>query len=395
MKKIVTITMVKDEEDIIEVFARYTLKYAYKMVVIDNGCSDATIPILENLISEGKPIELYSEADCYYDQERIENKYLKKVAEEESFDFIIPLDADEFLYPENGDFSILDNLSDNQLILIDWLTYCLDKDKTIVNPIKDISLVRRGEKPYTKIIVPKKIITKDFNLEMGHHDAVTEFGKVTESRIKMAHFPVRSKEQIRHKMFMAKIGQLMSENESVSAGHIMPILHDIEIGTFDVVKHSKEYALREGEEKNVYYDDSLLFMPWDEVEIATRYSEIYIETEEIKLFKFMEIMALQNIADRYREKESIDIIAFGPGKYFRELMNSKKIEKYNLIMCVDSNEEKEYQKFEERLIIAPDKLKYIRFDKIVINQKYEREIRDTLKRLYIDESKIVREDELI
>ena len=50
MKKMITLTMIKNEADIVETFVRYTMNYAYKMVIVDNGCTDGSREILEKLI---------------------------------------------------------------------------------------------------------------------------------------------------------------------------------------------------------------------------------------------------------------------------------------------------------------------------------------------------------
>ena len=65
MKKIFTVSMIKNEADIVETFVRYTMNFAIKMFFIDNGCSDGSIEILRKLINEGFDIEIYSEAQIF------------------------------------------------------------------------------------------------------------------------------------------------------------------------------------------------------------------------------------------------------------------------------------------------------------------------------------------
>lgn len=47
MNKIVAITMVKNEEDIIESFIRYTLTFADMILVVNHSSDDSTGEILE------------------------------------------------------------------------------------------------------------------------------------------------------------------------------------------------------------------------------------------------------------------------------------------------------------------------------------------------------------
>ena len=101
MRKIITLTMIKNESDIVEVFVRYTMNFAKKMIFIDNGCEDGSIEILKALIKEGFDLEIYTEAHQFYEQYLIENKYIKKIVSEYEFDFLLPLDVDEFLACDN------------------------------------------------------------------------------------------------------------------------------------------------------------------------------------------------------------------------------------------------------------------------------------------------------
>ena len=110
MKKMITLTMIKNEADIVETFVRYTMNYAYKMVIVDNGCTDGSREILEKLIEEGFNIEIFTEANVFYEQMFLENKYIRKINATEEFDYLVPVDVDEFLYPQNGNWSIFEEI---------------------------------------------------------------------------------------------------------------------------------------------------------------------------------------------------------------------------------------------------------------------------------------------
>lgn len=56
MKKIVAISMVKNEMDIIESFVRHTLGFADLLIVADHKSTDRTREILESLQAEGLPL---------------------------------------------------------------------------------------------------------------------------------------------------------------------------------------------------------------------------------------------------------------------------------------------------------------------------------------------------
>lgn len=101
--KIVSFTMVNNEAEIIESFVRYNYNFVDQMVIIDNGCTDNTIEIINRLKrEEDYKIDVYDESLEVYDQFRLDNKYLKKILAEYNADIILPLDADEFISGEDN-----------------------------------------------------------------------------------------------------------------------------------------------------------------------------------------------------------------------------------------------------------------------------------------------------
>ena len=95
MNKIAVVSMVKNEEDIIESFVRHALQFADKLFICDHKSSDRTRDILDALKSEGLSIEISSFDRDEKAQSEITNKLLNH-AFSEGFDLVIPLDADEF-----------------------------------------------------------------------------------------------------------------------------------------------------------------------------------------------------------------------------------------------------------------------------------------------------------
>ncbi|ENU81550.1 hypothetical protein F975_00158 [Acinetobacter sp. ANC 3789] len=51
--------MVKNEEDIIENFIRWNMKFLDSLYIIDNNSTDGTVDIINQLISEGFNITLW------------------------------------------------------------------------------------------------------------------------------------------------------------------------------------------------------------------------------------------------------------------------------------------------------------------------------------------------
>ena len=61
--------MVKNEVDIIESFIRYNSKIVDEMIILDNGSTDDTVNVINNLINEGLSIALIHDEDSFYNQD--------------------------------------------------------------------------------------------------------------------------------------------------------------------------------------------------------------------------------------------------------------------------------------------------------------------------------------
>ncbi|MDO4204068.1 MAG: glycosyltransferase family 2 protein [Selenomonadaceae bacterium] len=97
MPKIVTISMVKNEADIIESFVRHTLTFADEMIICDHMSDDNTLKILELMQAEGQPIIIHHFYRPEMAQAEVTNGLLREAINERGADYVVPLDADEFL----------------------------------------------------------------------------------------------------------------------------------------------------------------------------------------------------------------------------------------------------------------------------------------------------------
>ncbi len=209
--KIVSFTMVNNESEIIESFIRYNYNFFDDMIIIDNGSTDSTVDIINNLIDDGFRIILYDESLEPYNQFALDNKYLDLTIKQLNPDIIIPLDADEFITGDENPRNLLESLDLNCIYYVHWqwyvltektdmskdfiperLTYCFDK----------FAWNYSDGKPVTKTIIPANYFSKNhLKLSMGHHKV---FGnnnvKIKEiNNIFLAHYRIISTNQLIYK----------------------------------------------------------------------------------------------------------------------------------------------------------------------------------------------------
>ena len=91
------LAMVRNEADVIELWARYNLRVLDHLHVIDHGSHDNTVEVIEQLQAEGLPITLHHWRDVAYTQAELMLKIGRSLAQQGGIDFFVPLDADELL----------------------------------------------------------------------------------------------------------------------------------------------------------------------------------------------------------------------------------------------------------------------------------------------------------
>lgn len=216
MKKIWSFTTVKDEEDIIESFVRYNMNIFDGMVISDNGSNDKTLDILYKLKEEGYNIDILIDPSQYFDQLIKRNDLLKYTIEKYHPDYVIPIDADEFVCAhtkENPRKEIL-KLDSNVLYKYKMKNYVMngkENESELFIPKKMTNLrVKEEEEDYNyKCIIPKGIYEQGITLWVGAHSVSlldgTEFESQVAEKMYLAHYPVRSKYQLINKIITGRL----------------------------------------------------------------------------------------------------------------------------------------------------------------------------------------------
>lgn len=406
MSKILTLTMIKNEADIIETFVRYTMQFAEKMFFIDNGCTDGTIEILHELTKEGFDIVIYHEAAVFYEQYLLENTYIKKIVRENQFDFLIPLDADEFLTASQlTPLLCFETLPKEKITLIKWKTYVITAENEcngfFLDSIKHVRI--KESVTFTKVILPYKVLEKEeIYVSMGHHTVESKMENITveNSQLYIAHFPVRSEEQILLKIYQGILCQLMSSYRSVVAFHWRKLIKEFEHSKLNLINYSQSYALPEGEivdgERDIIIDP--FDYEWCTDSIKPQYFALAKTDVTWNLFKLAETICLKSIIDdRVLQDGKQRIFVYGTGNVAKSLFQYINNGRYDILAYINSDERMEYGTFEGKLIISPKKIGYFSYDKIVIatNTEHFKEIYKTLMALGVKEEKVLTKWELI
>lgn len=199
--KIAAVSLIKDECDIIELFIRVNAEWADHFFVLDNGSTDYTPHILRRLGEEGYPITVESDPSIHYHQSRMTTRMVRKAMDAGAFDFVFPIDGDEFVDDPEGFKRELDGLPKGKLAALEWMTLvpntglAMTQDAPLFGGFSRRRTELRGVK---KVVLPGPL-ARTATVSMGNHGATgADNAELPQQPIctRLAHVPVRSKEQI-------------------------------------------------------------------------------------------------------------------------------------------------------------------------------------------------------
>ncbi|KAA5610652.1 glycosyltransferase family 2 protein [Rhodovastum atsumiense] len=95
--RIVAVSRILDEADIIEAFVRHTAAYVDHHIFIDNKSFDGTVEILHALKEEGFKITVFSNSSPFCNEKDYNTNLYKLAINDHKADWVIFLDADEFI----------------------------------------------------------------------------------------------------------------------------------------------------------------------------------------------------------------------------------------------------------------------------------------------------------
>ena len=225
---LVAIGQIRNEEDIIEEFVRHTCTFADILHIVLHNSTDETGNIIQSLIEEGLPIL----CDTFVHRDHVQNETLTRLmhlyAQQDAFEWILPLDADEFLWSDSCSISTaLKHLDPSHIVHLQWRTYMPNSKKNVQESHLAECTNRREKEGHrsSKVLIPIHIAKQStVELRMGNHNLIdTESGMILPAQqisdLYLIHLPVRSEDQIRRKIINGWESTMYKEKKTPNEAH--------------------------------------------------------------------------------------------------------------------------------------------------------------------------------
>ena len=159
--RLVAVSIVKNEADIIEPFVRHSLAWVDRHLIFDHDSTDGTREILGALQREGLPVTLFRDDAIGHLQQARSNHLTRLAAQAHGADWVLPLDADEIL--TGPDRKMLEQslgaLGGELPVSLPLLDYCptTDDDASVINPVLRLRHCQAQSSRTRKIFIPRRL----------------------------------------------------------------------------------------------------------------------------------------------------------------------------------------------------------------------------------------------
>jgi hypothetical protein len=222
--RLIGVTMVRNEADVIEAFVRHNLTVLDGLAIVDHGSVDGTSEILAKLQAEGLPLRVLPEADPAYRQSAIMTALARAALTQDHADFVFVLDADEFLKLDSR-VTLERALADVPVgahAVMHWLTYvpdAFDSGPGAFGPGHLWWRLKTERHGLFKVIVGRGLLERpDDAVVMGNHavqsaseTSVRPHARLHRDVVALAHCPVRSQSQFEGKIIVGHLAHLATQ----------------------------------------------------------------------------------------------------------------------------------------------------------------------------------------
>jgi hypothetical protein len=234
--------MVSNEADIIEAFVRHNLRVLDALVVLDHASVDSTHSILQSLVEEGLPVVVLQDRGLAFHQGGRQSQMARRYLPELDADFSFTLDADEFIRSESRATleASLARVPAGSCAVVEMQNYVgADAGSPPgANPARLLSRrLRQEPKPPHKVVLGRVFAAvPGSQVALGNHAALRPgngqfqpFPHALLQDVRLAHFPVRSAEQVAKKALLGWLAHRLTKPERFLGpeveGRVVPASH--------------------------------------------------------------------------------------------------------------------------------------------------------------------------
>lgn len=217
--RLVAVSIVKNEADIIEAFVRHSAAWVDHHLVFDHHSTDGTRELLTALQREGMSLTLYTDDQRGNLQQQRSNVLTRLAVDEQNADWVIPLDADEILDgTEVGPAAFrarLEDAGEDALCCLRlWNYYATRSDDAAeLNPVLRLRYCSRSASHTVKMVIPRSLAADpQVSAGKGSHQLFREGQALpfqqTLSEFFLAHLAMRSTEHQILRVVQAELQKL-------------------------------------------------------------------------------------------------------------------------------------------------------------------------------------------
>ncbi len=222
--RIVSVTRILNEDDVVEAFVRHNVQHLDHMVFVDNGSSDRTLEILQALKAEGVPLSVFQERTASFNESEAAT-WLHGVASQIfQAGWVAHLDADEFIAAEPADGLRARLAGQNgraiAMKLIHYGQTATDDMAELNVPLR-MRWRLRGDTGISKVFV-RGSTEQGIVIGAGNHEAWCQGQKLDAPLLpglSLAHYPRRDGWQNLRKITIGWLKALAAGNAATGAGH--------------------------------------------------------------------------------------------------------------------------------------------------------------------------------
>lgn len=227
--RILGLSMVKNEQDVIEPFVRHNMQFLDHFVVMDNASGDQTRSILRQLSAEFDTLTCIDDPTFGYTQSQRITALLHETQARHRADFIVFLDADEFILAGNRDAFVsrlADTIPSGGTGALPWRTYVLTPQtaqEAAADAPRSMQWRRTAEysQVYKSVLRLDGAVQTDLVVGPGAHRIWRNAKPIERPTLPdsyLAHFPIRSPDQFTAKVIVAWAACLRANPNAAATG---------------------------------------------------------------------------------------------------------------------------------------------------------------------------------